>query len=102
MNGLLRLRVGEWQGLPGLGPKLVGLAAKTMPLQVYYYLYQGNWFLTAAAATLMLGFLPLLGFCWSRRDGCRHREEACTHVWPGGRNPSDKCAYSLWGEERAI
>jgi len=29
------------------------LSAKTMPLQVYYYLYQGNWFLTAAAATLM-------------------------------------------------
>lgn len=29
------------------------LGAKTMPLQVYYYLYQGNWFLTAAAATLM-------------------------------------------------
>ena len=27
------------------------LGAKTMPLQVYYYLYQGNWFLTAAAAT---------------------------------------------------
>jgi len=29
------------------------LGAKTMPLQVYYYLYQGNWFLTAASATLM-------------------------------------------------
>lgn len=29
------------------------LAAKTLPLQVYYYLYQGNWFLTAAAASLM-------------------------------------------------
>jgi len=29
------------------------LGAKTMPLQVYYYLYQGNWFLTAAAAALM-------------------------------------------------
>jgi ABC-type glycerol-3-phosphate transport system permease component len=29
------------------------LGAKTMPLQVYFYLYQGNWFLTAAAATLM-------------------------------------------------
>jgi trehalose transport system permease protein len=29
------------------------LGEKTMPLQVYYYLYQGNWFLTAAAATLM-------------------------------------------------
>lgn len=28
------------------------LGAKTMPLQVYFYLYQGNWFLTAAAATL--------------------------------------------------
>ena len=24
-----------------------------MPLQVYYYLYQGNWFDTAVAATLM-------------------------------------------------
>ena len=29
------------------------LGAKTMPLQVYYYLYQGNWFLTAGAATVM-------------------------------------------------
>jgi len=29
------------------------LGAKTMPLQVYFYLYQGNWFMTAAAATLM-------------------------------------------------
>jgi len=29
------------------------LGAKTMPLQVYYYLYQGNWFLTAACAVLM-------------------------------------------------
>ena len=29
------------------------LGAKTMPLQVYYYLYQGNWFDTAVAATLM-------------------------------------------------
>ncbi len=30
------------------------LEAKTMPLQVYYYyLYQGNWFDTAVAATLM-------------------------------------------------
>jgi trehalose transport system permease protein len=29
------------------------LGAKTMPLQVYYYLYQGNWFDTAMAATLM-------------------------------------------------
>ena len=29
------------------------LGAKTMPLQVYYYLYQGNWFLTAASAALM-------------------------------------------------
>ena len=28
------------------------LGAKTMPLQVYYYLYQGNWFDTAVAATL--------------------------------------------------
>lgn len=34
------------------------LGAKTMPLQVYYYLYQGNWFLTAAAATLTT--LPVL------------------------------------------
>lgn len=25
MYGLLRLRVGEWEGLPGFGPKLVGL-----------------------------------------------------------------------------
>lgn len=29
------------------------LGAKTMPLQVYYYLYQGNWFMTAASAVLM-------------------------------------------------
>ena len=29
------------------------LETKTMPLQVYYYLNQGNWFLTAAAAVLM-------------------------------------------------
>jgi trehalose transport system permease protein len=29
------------------------LSEKTMPLQVYYYLYQGNWFLTAVAATVM-------------------------------------------------
>ena len=35
------------------------LEAKTMPLQVYYYLYQGNWFVTAVAATLMA--LPVLG-----------------------------------------
>ncbi len=35
------------------------LEAKTMPLQVYYYLYQGNWFVTAVAATLMT--LPVLG-----------------------------------------
>ncbi len=34
------------------------LDAKTMPIQVYYYLYQGNWFLTAAAAALMT--LPVL------------------------------------------
>ena len=34
------------------------LEAKTMPLQVYYYLYQGNWFVTAVAATLMT--LPVL------------------------------------------
>jgi trehalose transport system permease protein len=32
---------------------LLTLGAKTMPLQVYYYLYQGNWFDTAVAATLM-------------------------------------------------
>jgi ABC-type glycerol-3-phosphate transport system permease component len=35
------------------------LGAKTMPLQVYYYLYQGNWFDTAVAATLMTSR------CWS-------------------------------------
>jgi len=35
------------------------LGAKTMPLQVYYYLYQGNWFLTSASATLMM--VPVLG-----------------------------------------
>ena len=29
-----------------------------MPLQVYYDLYQGNWFVTAVAATLMT--LPVL------------------------------------------
>lgn len=34
------------------------LGAKTMPLQVYYYLYQGNWFDTAVTATLMT--LPVL------------------------------------------
>jgi trehalose transport system permease protein len=34
------------------------LGDKTMPLQVYYYLYQGNWFVTAVAATLMT--LPVL------------------------------------------
>jgi trehalose transport system permease protein len=34
------------------------LGDKTMPLQVYYYLYQGNWFDTAVAATLMT--LPVL------------------------------------------
>lgn len=28
------------------------LGAKTMPLQIYYYLYQGNWFLTATSAAL--------------------------------------------------
>jgi trehalose transport system permease protein len=37
---------------------LLTLGAKTMPLQVYYYLYQGNWFDTAVAATLMT--LPVL------------------------------------------
>jgi trehalose transport system permease protein len=36
------------------------LGAKTMPLQVYYYLYQGNWFLTAAAAALMTAPVLLL------------------------------------------
>lgn len=36
------------------------LGSKTMPLQVYYYLYQGNWFLTAAAATLMTAPVLLL------------------------------------------
>jgi ABC-type glycerol-3-phosphate transport system permease component len=34
------------------------LGAKTMPLQIYDYLYQGNWFDTAVAATLMT--LPVL------------------------------------------
>jgi trehalose transport system permease protein len=34
------------------------LGTKTMPLQVYYYLYQGNWFITAVAASLMT--LPVL------------------------------------------
>jgi trehalose transport system permease protein len=34
------------------------LGEKTMPLQVYYYLYQGNWFVTAVAATLTT--LPVL------------------------------------------
>ena len=29
-----------------------------MPLQVYYYLYQGNWFYTAVAAMLMT--IPVL------------------------------------------
>lgn len=36
------------------------LGEKTMPLQVYYYLYQGNWFLTAAAAALMTAPVLLL------------------------------------------
>jgi multiple sugar transport system permease protein len=36
------------------------LGAKTMPLQVYYYLYQGNWFLAAAAATLTTAPVLLL------------------------------------------
>jgi trehalose transport system permease protein len=36
------------------------LGGKTMPLQVYYYLYQGNWFLTATAATLMTAPVLLL------------------------------------------
>jgi ABC-type glycerol-3-phosphate transport system permease component len=31
-----------------------------MPLQVYYNLYQGNWLLTAAAATLMTAPVLLL------------------------------------------
>lgn len=35
------------------------LGEKTLPLQVYYYLYQGNWFVTAVAATVMT--LPVLG-----------------------------------------
>ena len=30
-----------------------------MPLQVYYYLYQGNWFVTAVAATITT--VPVLG-----------------------------------------
>jgi trehalose transport system permease protein len=34
------------------------LGARTMPLQVYYYLYQSNWFVTAVAAVLMT--LPVL------------------------------------------
>ncbi len=36
------------------------LGAKTMPLQVYYYLYQGNWFLTAACAAVMTAPVLLL------------------------------------------
>ncbi len=39
------------------------LGSKTIPLQVYYYLYQGNWFITAVAAVLMtLPVLILSGF----------------------------------------
>ena len=34
------------------------LGIKTMPLQLYYYLYQGNWFVTAVAAVTMT--LPVL------------------------------------------
>ena len=34
------------------------LGSKTIPLQVYYYLYQGNWFVTAVASILMT--LPVL------------------------------------------
>jgi trehalose transport system permease protein len=36
------------------------LGAKTIPLQVYYYLYQGNWFLTAACAAVMTAPVLLL------------------------------------------
>ena len=42
----------------GAGGAYLTLGAKTMPLQVYYYLYQGNWFDTAVAATLMT--IPVL------------------------------------------
>jgi trehalose transport system permease protein len=34
------------------------LATRTMPLQVYFYLYQANWFVTAVAAAIMT--LPVL------------------------------------------
>jgi trehalose transport system permease protein len=34
------------------------LGTRTMPLQVYFYLYQANWFVTAVAATIMT--LPVL------------------------------------------
>jgi trehalose transport system permease protein len=42
------------------------LGAKTMPLQVYYYLYQGNWFDTAVAATLMTLPVLVLSACLQR------------------------------------
>jgi trehalose transport system permease protein len=31
----------------------LSLANRTLPLQVYYYVYQGNWFLTAAYTTII-------------------------------------------------
>jgi trehalose transport system permease protein len=34
------------------------LGERTIPLQVYFYLYQGNWFVTAVAAVIMM--LPVL------------------------------------------
>ena len=42
------------------------LGAKTMSLQVYYYLYQGNWFDTAVAATLMTVPVLILSACLQR------------------------------------
>lgn len=36
----------------------LSLASKTLPLQVYYYVYQGNWFLTATYTTIIT--IPVL------------------------------------------
>lgn len=42
------------------------LEAKTMPLHVYYYLYQGNWFDTAVVALLMTLPVLILSACLQR------------------------------------
>ena len=66
-HGIFRTNVSYWAAYERLVDEAVQriplatyltLGAKTMPLQVYYYLYQGNWFDTAVAATLMT--IPVL------------------------------------------